>query len=86
MNGPATGDKILIGYKKIRSVDVCESTKFAWESITSLDIEMLFQTLYLRMEQIVECNGRNDMPIHHNGVRQHVHTEDPRLKNIYLLE
>ena len=73
---------MLIGSKKIRSVDVWESAKFAWECIISVNNEILFQTLYLRMEQIVECNGRNDMPINRNSIRQHVHTEDSRLKNI----
>ena len=73
--------KILKGSENIPSVDdVWEAAKVAWESITSVDIVILFQTLHARMEQVVECNGRNDMEIPHDGIRQRVEAEDSRLK------
>ena len=80
--------KILKDSKMIPSVDdVWEAAKVAWESITPVDIEILFQTLHLRMEQVIQSNGRNDMPLPHDGIRQRVEAEDSRLKNlIYLLK
>ena len=42
--------KVFNGSEKIPSVDdVWEAAKVAWESITSVDIEILFKTLHLRM-------------------------------------
>ena len=74
--------KILKGSENVPSLDdVWEAAKAAWESITSVDIEVLFQTLHTRMEQVVECDGRNDMEIPHTGIRQRVEEEDTRLKN-----
>ena len=45
-----------------------------------MDIEILFQTSHLRMEQVVECNSRNDMPIPHDGIRKRVQEEDAQLR------
>ena len=58
--------------------EVCQQ---AWELITPVEIEILFQTQKARMRQVVECNGRNDMPIPHEGIRERVLAEDALLKN-----
>ena len=62
--------------------DAWEAAEAAWESIPSLDIEILFRTLDSRMKQVIECNGRNDMPIPHGRIRGKVLVEDNALKNM----
>ena len=77
--------KILKSSEKIPSVDdVWEAAKVAWESITPVDIEILFETLHLRMKQVVQSDGRNDMPIPHDGIRQRVEAENYRLQNLKI--
>lgn len=61
--------------------DVWDAAQLAWDNITSVDIEVLFRTLHVRMEQVIQCNGRNDMTIPHSGVREQVEKEDFELKN-----
>ena len=62
--------------------DVWEAAQAVWKSIPSLDIEILFRTLDARMKQVIECNGRNEMPIPHGRIRQMAEAEDNELKNM----
>ena len=79
--------KILKENDNVPSLDdVWVTAKKAWGSITPVDIEVLFRTLYKRMEQVIECNGRNDMPIPHDGIRENVKAEDERLKSLRQLQ
>ena len=64
--------------------DAWHAAQAAWESIPSLDIEILFRTLDERMKQVIECNGRNDMPIPHGHIREMVEAEDNALKKMKL--
>ena len=74
--------KILKNRDDIPSLDdVWEAVKMAWSDISPVDIEVLFRTLHLRMKQVIDCNGRNDMSIPHDGIREHVQLEDTELKN-----
>ena len=75
--------KLLPKSGKIPSLDeLWEVCQQAWELITPVEIEILFQTQKARMRQVVECNGRNDMPMPHEGIRERVLAEDALLKNI----
>ena len=74
--------KLLKENDQIPSLDdVWDAAQLAWSNISSVDIEVLFRTLHVRMEQVIECNGRNDMAIPHSGVREQVEIEDFVLKN-----
>ena len=73
--------KILKEFDHIPSLDdVWNAAQIAWENVTPVDIEILYRTLRARMEQVVQCNGRNDMPIPHGGIRLQVEREDDILK------
>ena len=75
--------KILKNYEHVPTVDdVWEAAQVAWKSVSPVDIEILFRTLYSRMEHVIECNGRNDMPILHGQIRKSVEAEDKELKKI----
>ena len=74
--------KLLKENDQIPSLDdVWDAAQLAWSDISSVDIEVLFRTLHVRMEQVIQCNGRNDMAIPHSGVREQVEIEDFALKN-----
>ena len=60
--------------------DVWEAAQVVWKSVSPIDIEIIFRTLYSRMEQVIECNGRNDMSILHGQIRKNVEAEDKELK------
>ena len=60
--------------------DIWDAANLVWESITPIEIEVLFRTLEARMKQVIEFNGRNDMNIPHEGIRGTVEEEDRRLK------
>ena len=60
--------------------DIWDAANLAWESITPIEIEVLFRTLEARMRQVIEFKGRNDMEIPHEGIRETVEAEDKRLK------
>ena len=78
------GIKFIKFWKKNDNVpsleDVWIAAQSAWETITAIDIEVLFRTLHARMQQVIEFDGRNDMPIPHGGIREIVEAEDKRLK------
>ena len=58
--------KILEEYNYIPSLDdIWDAAQIAWDRVTPVDIETLFQTLHARMEQVIKFDGRNDMPIPH---------------------
>ena len=77
--------KILAMLDRIPSLDnVWEAVNVAWNDITPVDIEVLFRTLHLRMKQVIECEGRNDMSIPHVGIRERVQLEDIELKKSEL--
>ena len=77
--------KILKNYDRVPTVDdAWEAAQAAWESVSSIDIEILFRTLDARMKQVIECNGRNDMPIPHGRIRENVESEDKKLKNMKI--
>ena len=74
--------KILKENDLIPSVDdIWHAAQIAWDTVTPVEIEILFRTLRARMEQVVQFHGRNDMPIPHGGIRERVKTEDIILKN-----
>ena len=76
-------NRILRKNHKMASLDeIWEAAKSAWDSITSLEIEILFQTWRARMRQVIECEGRNDMDIPHEGIRERVEAEDILLKSL----
>ena len=60
--------------------DIQDAANLAWESITPIEIEVLFRTLEARMKQVIEFKGRNDMNIPHEGIRETVEEEDRKLK------
>ena len=73
--------KILKTYDETPTVDdAWRAAQAAWETISSVDIEHIFCTLDARMMQVIQCNGRNDMPIPHGRIRQKVEAEDHALK------
>ena len=73
--------KILKKFDHIPSLDdVWNAAQIAWEMVTPVDIEILYRTLNARMKQVVEFNGRNDMPIPNGGIRLQVEKEDYILK------
>ena len=73
--------KILKNKDHLPTVDdVWEAAQVAWKSVSPVDIEILFRTLYSRMEQVIECNGLNDMPIPHGQIRKSVEAEDKELE------
>ena len=73
--------KILKNKDHLPTVDdVWEAAQVAWKSVSPVDIEILFRTLYSRIKQVIECNGRNDMPIPHGQIRKSVEAEDKELK------
>ena len=75
--------KILKNYGHVPALDdVWDAAKMAWEDISAVEIEVLFRTLEARMRQVIECNGRNDMPIPHGGIKEEVEAEDEMLKII----
>ena len=75
--------KILKTKDNVPTVDdVWDAAKVAWDNITPVDIEVLFRTLKSRMKQVIECNGRNDMTIPHNDIRETVQAEDNELRNM----
>ena len=79
--------KVFTGSEKIPSVDDAWLQSLLWESITSVNIEVLFKTIHLRKQQVAGCNRRSDMPIPHGGIRQLVQAGDSRLKILkYLLD
>ena len=78
--------KVLKNYDFVPSLDdIWDAANLAWGSITPIDIEILFRTLEARMKQVIEFNGRNDMEIPHDGIREKVEVEDRRLKMIKIL-
>ena len=62
--------------------EIWEGVKADWETVTPVVIEILFQTWHARMRQVVKFNGRNDLDMPHEGIRDRVETEDKRLKNL----
>ena len=77
--------KILKEYDHIPSLnEIWDAAQIAWERVTPVEIETLFQTLYSRMEQVIKFDGRNDMPIPHGGIRERVEAEDKILRNSFL--
>ena len=77
--------KILKKVDYIPSVDdVWDAAKVAWGNITPVDIEVLFRTLNARMKQVIDCNGRNDMPIPNDGIRLSVQEEDNELRKLKI--
>ena len=62
--------------------EIWEAAKAAWDTITPVEIEILFETLRARMKQVVEFDGRNDMDIPHGGIKDRVEAEDKRLKSL----
>ena len=76
-------DHILKKRKRVASLDqIWEAAKAAWDTITPVEIEILFETLRARMRQIVEFDGRNDMNIPHEGIKDRIEAEDKRLKRL----
>ena len=74
--------KILKENDLIPSVDdIWDAALIAWDSVTPVKIEILFQTLRARMEQVVKFDGRNDMPIPHTGIRERVKAEEKFFKD-----
>ena len=74
-------NRILCKKDKIATLDeIWEATKAAWNMITPVEIETLFQTWHARMRQVIEFEGRNDMDIPHEGIRERVEAEDIHLK------
>ena len=65
--------------------DIWDAANLAWESITAIEIEVLFRTLEARMMQVIEFNGRNDINIPHEGIREAVEAEDTRLKMLGIV-
>ena len=73
--------KILKKYDNVPSLDdVWEAAKIAWESISAVEIDIILRTLHKRMKQVIEFNGRNDMPIPHEGIKEKVEADDKILK------
>ena len=62
--------------------EIWEAAKAAWDTITPVEIEILFETLRARMKQVVEFDGRNDMDIPHGGIKDRVEAEDKYLKSL----
>ena len=60
--------------------DAWEVAQAAWETISSVDIEIPFCTLDARMMQVTQCNGPYDMPIPRGRIREKVEAEDHALK------
>ena len=65
--------------------DIWDAANLAWESITAIEIEVIFRTLEARMKQVIEFNGRNDINIPHEGIREAVEAEDTRLKMLGIV-
>ena len=76
-------NNILRKRERIATLDeIWEAAKAAWDKITPVEIEILFETLRARMRQVIEFDGRNDMDIPHEGIKDRVEAEDKRLKSL----
>ena len=76
-------NNILRKTERVTTLDeIWDAAKVAWETITPVEIEVLFQRLYARMRQVIEFEGRNDMDIPHEGIRERVEAEDVHLKSL----
>ena len=74
-------NNILRKTERVATLDeIWDAAKVPWETITPVDIEILFQTLYARMRQVIEFEVHNDMNIPHEGIRERVEAEERSFK------